>query len=352
MPDPTNLKTEISKYININKIKENNNILVLILVFSLLIIFIIFVYSNVKKQEYNCFLLEKTVKFNNMQSINDFVDLSNTRLCDFFIKTSYNSCCSGDFKNDYVDYCSLINCAKQGFRALDFEIFSLNGEPVVSESTSTNKNYKEMFNSLPFNEVMLNVRRYFLDDTVNCPNTSDPLFLILRIKSDNIEIYNLINTSLENYFGSGSANSRIYRGSAGKRIDEEAIQNLKSKVIIVLDITNLPKIENSNLYYLSTLRMGTLENQIIRQSDAIENKINQVTFLSSMQNRLYILYPDLKSSSNNYDYELSGLDSYIQFIGMNAQTNDSYLDRYNEFFSDCAFIPRSQYSSRSSIYNW
>ena len=46
-------------------------------------------------------------------------------LRDYYIKSAYNSCSGGNYKNDYVDTCILKSLLKQGVRALDFEIFSV-----------------------------------------------------------------------------------------------------------------------------------------------------------------------------------------------------------------------------------
>jgi hypothetical protein len=56
----------------------------------------------------------------------------NVPLNKVFVKTAYNCCCTGNFKNDYVGLCALENCYKQGVRALHFEVYSLNNKPIIS----------------------------------------------------------------------------------------------------------------------------------------------------------------------------------------------------------------------------
>ena len=46
-------------------------------------------------------------------------------LKDYYIKSAYNACSGGDYKNDYVDLCVMKDLLKQGVRGLDFEIFSI-----------------------------------------------------------------------------------------------------------------------------------------------------------------------------------------------------------------------------------
>ena len=53
-------------------------------------------------------------------------------LRDYYIKTAYNCCTAGEYKNDFVNVCALKNCIRQGARCLDFEIYSVKGSPVVA----------------------------------------------------------------------------------------------------------------------------------------------------------------------------------------------------------------------------
>ena len=46
-------------------------------------------------------------------------------LQDYYIKTAYNCCSGGSYKNDYVDTDILKSVLKQGVRCLDFEIYSV-----------------------------------------------------------------------------------------------------------------------------------------------------------------------------------------------------------------------------------
>ena len=75
-------------------------------------------------------------------------------LKNYYIKSAYNACSGGSYKNDYVNICILKDLLKQGVRALDFEIYSLNDQPVVSTSTDSSYFIKETFNSVPFSDVM------------------------------------------------------------------------------------------------------------------------------------------------------------------------------------------------------
>jgi hypothetical protein len=297
-------------------------------IFLFLSFFLLYVFVSLKKRKYHCNVLSKTEIQTSIKPLTKFkTDVSLNKV---YVKTAYNCCCVGEFKNDYVDTCALVNCAKQGVRALDFTIFSLNNQPVVSASSFNSPLYKEQYNSLPFSEVMQQVKRSFLLDTLNCPNTTDPLFLIFRIQSRHKRIYDKMGDILQSSFGSGNlAGNMIYTD-----INQMKKANLKQfigKVVIMVDTTGLSGYESSKLSKLSVVNFGNIENRIIRTKDVYDENRRDRTPLT-------ILYPDLQTSSDNFDFTL-GLPLGIQFIGLNFQTKDQYLDAYNAFFANAAFKP-------------
>ena len=111
-----------------------------------------------------------------------------------YIKTAYNCCAIGDFKNTFVSLCALKEVIRQGVRGLDFEIYSVNDMPVVCASSVNNKTIKETYNSIPFEQVISTLVNNALGESAGttCPNPEDPLILHLRIMSDNVKIYNKI----------------------------------------------------------------------------------------------------------------------------------------------------------------
>lgn len=317
---------------------DNSTNLSVFVIFIIIVFFIVYGYINIRKRTFNCEVLQKNAVMN-MSTISDDSTLI---LKDCHIKTAYNCCCTGDFRNDYVDYCGLLNCAKQGFRAIDFQIFSINGQPVVSETTVSNNNYKEMYNSLPFNDVMSNVKRYFIQDTMNCRNRSDPLFLIFRFKTSNSAVFNIMSQSIHQYFGNANPTGSMLVTSSD--LDNVRVKELKNKVIIIIDTTGLTAnlFESSKLYPITALTLGTITNQIYRESDVISNKINDSTFKQKFRNDLNVIYPDISAGSENYDFVTTGIDCGIQFIGMNAQSSDDQLLLYNtKYFNTSAFIAKT-----------
>ena len=91
---------------------------------------------------------------NNVGVANASVDVMTMPLRNFYIKTALNCCCLGEWKNNYVDMAPLISAIKQGYRCLDFEIYSEGNVPVVAASTKNDYYNKEVYNSLPLSGVI------------------------------------------------------------------------------------------------------------------------------------------------------------------------------------------------------
>ena len=117
---------------------------------------------------------------------------------DYYIKTAYNCCSGGNYKNDYVDLCIMKDLLRQGVRGLDFEIFSIDDQPVIATSTSDSFYVKETFNYINFVDA-INVIRDYAFSTSTAPNSSDPIIIHLRIKSANQAMYKNFAKLLENY---------------------------------------------------------------------------------------------------------------------------------------------------------
>ena len=157
------------------------------------------------------------------------------RIGDFYIKTAYNCCCAGNFKNDFVDICALENCIKQGVRCLDFEIYSVDNEPVVAASSVDDDTIKETYNSVNFGDAMTTVANMAFDVPTN---KNDPLIINLRIMSNNEEIYNKIAKILNDTLKKHKLPACNAYNNRGKNGADIPIGSLTKKVLIMADFKN------------------------------------------------------------------------------------------------------------------
>jgi hypothetical protein len=75
--------------------------------------------------------------------------------------------------------------------------------------------------------------------------------------------------------------------------------------------------------------LGNLTNKIYRETEAYDILVSGH---HPNQEHINILFPDYQTKNNNYDFDTVGLQQGFQFIGLNFQLNDVYLDLYNEKF--------------------
>lgn len=295
----------------------------------ILVIIILYVINKINLESTNCEIIKKyssnadpyiSIFDESTGIIKPEFDVSLNKV---FVKTAYNCCCTGNFKNDYVNFCALDNCNKQGVRALHFEIYSLNQKPIIATASIDKPKYIEMYNSLDFAKTMTRVYDTFM-------NKSDPLFLILEINSDIYQTYVGVYNALINVFGN---NAVIFGTSDLKNTN---LSQLRGKVCIIVSY------KNSNNYITSKL------NTITCQDITNDKKITYVQLLNTITDfnttitfesdkimylkELYLLMPNKQDYTKNYDFISSGIRSGITFISMNFQFNDRHLKDYNKLF--------------------
>ena len=181
----------------------------------------------------------------NLQAIKDSDQNCREKLFDYYIKTAYNACSGGSYKNDFVNVNILKSVLKQGVRCLDFEIFSIDDIPVVATSTANNYHVKETFNSVSFSSVMRTIVNYAFSSGTT-PNSTDPLLIHLRCRSNNQKMY----TKLFKIFNS---HARLMLGpkysfeNNGMNIGKEPLLSFKNKIILIIDRSNTSFLENKDL---------------------------------------------------------------------------------------------------------
>lgn len=319
----------------LNLDKYKNYISILLFVFFFLVLYFFNIHNNLVMN--NCKRLNEEESLNSRSSRDDYEikqleklklfhnDDEKNEVRRIVLKSAFNCCCSGGTKNDFVDFCALKHCAQQNIRVLDFQIFSLKNNPIVSASTQNDSNYKEIYNHLSFSETIDKVDEYFLSEPN--PHSNNVLFLNLRIHSGNIEIYNKISEILVNKFTNSTKEILYY----SKKIENYTLEELKNKIIIMVDIIHHPKyipiFEASKLYKITLISFGkNFENSAHNENNSELQTLNK---LSS-------IYPNNTSTAKNYDF-MKGIENKYVFIYMNIQTKDIYLKEYNRYFGDLYF---------------
>ena len=349
----TNIKDLISNsnlnMMNAAKWKQYSLAIFLFFVIALLI-FALALHINStlsKKQDNNNYITGEYQKLggSELASINSGNANHRHLLRDYHIMSSYNSCCGGDFEKDFVDLVPLNETIKQGARLLDFEIYSLDGEPIIAAGNENNNEGKYLlkgtYNSLPFAQVMNQIKMMAFSGSI-APNSDDPIFLSFRIKTANRNIFRNMAKVLNRTFSGMFLNQKYgYDGKfskAGKDvIPNIPILELKRKVVIIVNdpygnYKGTPFEELVNMSGKSNDGTGMPFVNMYKNIDITQDYDTKETINVNKQ-FIGITRPDFTKVKKNHSSQ-PHIDSGNQFIMMNFSEVDAYLQQYIKFFSD------------------
>jgi len=267
---------------------------------------------------------------------NQAVDPMTMPLRNFYIKTALNCCCLGEWKNNYVDTVALRSAIADGYRCLDFEIYSEDNKPVVAASTKSSFNYKETYNSIPFLEAMTVVAQ---NATTKAPNGTDPLFINLRIKSNNAKIVPDMVAAINAQFGSmllGPEYNYLY---AGNNLGQVPMSTFQNKAVIMADISN-PMCTDKDLPLFQLINVGSNSPFLhqLQYEMGVKNTPDMDALIDHNKKNMSIVFPDAPFNENaNFNVAKA---FGCQLVGMMPQVKDVNLELYNKAFNDAgsAFI--------------
>jgi Phosphatidylinositol-specific phospholipase C, X domain len=269
----------------------------------------------------------------NIRSINSNDPQCGYTLKDYYIKTAYNSCSGGSYKNDFVDICNLKSILNQGVRGIDLEIYSLNDQPIVSTSTDESYFIKETYNSVKFSDVMYTIQNYAFSNST-CPNPNDPIILHLRIKSTNQNMYTNLANLLESYNNILLGKDYSYENH-NTNLGNTPLLKLAGKIVIVVDRQNTSFLENKNfLEYVNmtsnSMFMRALPYNSIKQSHDVNELID------FNRKNMTICIPDVGIDPPN----ISGMlvrTTGTQMPAMRYQKIDAFLEENTSFFDTAGY---------------
>lgn len=249
-------------------------------------------------------------------------------LYDYYIKTAYNACSGGSYKNDFVDIGNLKAIIKQGVRCLDFEVYSMNNQPVISTSTVNDYYVKETFNSVSFASVMDTVKNYAFSGGT-CPNPTDPLILHLRIKSNNQQMYSNLANILKSYDFIMLGKEYSYENS-GLNLGSKPLLSFQNKVILIVDKINNAFLENPDFLEYVNL---TSNSAFMRAYDYynVKNSPDTQELTEYNKRNMTIVLPDSGTNPANPSGILCR-NYGCQMVAMRYQLVDNFLIENALFF--------------------
>jgi len=303
--------------------------------FTIFIIGSIIVYTIIQfaKRPANCASISGFPK-PSLSSISANDPKFNLKLYDYYVKSSYNSCATGNFVNDWVDMCALKNTIKQGYRLLDFEVYDLDNTAIVSTSDSTKFTIKGTYNYLKLDDVIQHIATNAISTSMStdeCPNASDPLFLHFRVKSSHINIYDSIATSLSTHLSKYLLNSEFSYENHGHNLGNVALTSLLSKVIIIVDKHDKMLVSSKLREYVNIAGKSVFM-RVLSYTDVVHAP-DMDELIDYNRTNMTICTPD---DANNYNSSIT-MQYGAQFSCLNAQYNDNLLEANSEVFNQYAF---------------
>lgn len=301
-------------------------------------------------------------------------DLSLSELC---VKASYNSAISGNYVNlDMLGY-----VLGRGCRYIDFEVLYVPVDessalvnkfapmkPVVGFTTATDYSTVSSYNTIGLDKILgYAVATAF---SPSCPNHKDPLFINLRVKSNNTSIYPDIAAALDNSLG-----SKIY-SDPGRTVYTDLstytginpalpvtkntrLGDIMGKVVVMMDKTIYPNYVN----YTSNCTTGSgpcydLANYVNIQNGSQDMNLVLYSFVTvkppiqildddmhtTVQN-ITVANPDnvflMNQKNKNPNYADYILKYGCQWVPYRFYQNDAALADYETFFNDhgSGFVP-------------
>tara|TARA_B110001450_G_scaffold255703_2_gene283947 strand:- start:3189 stop:4376 length:1188 start_codon:yes stop_codon:yes gene_type:complete len=257
----------------------------------------------------------------------------NKALRDFYVKSAYNCCSAGTYKNDFVSLCALDNCIKQGARFLDFEIYSIDNKPVIAVSSKNNYNLKQTYNSLPLGEALEKINRTAFSSG-RCSNYNDPLILHFRIMSNITEMYENIANSLISALGNRLLGKEYSYSKHNGNFGDTKIDKLAGKVIIVVDNKNTT-FQNTDTSLTELVNINSNNSKVMRTMRFFDIKHTHEATTLTYNNKEFMTacIPDLSHIPVNPSPSIP-MQYGCQFIAMAFQNLDEKMLAYHKFFDD------------------
>ena len=206
---------------------------------------------RLNKAEENSEIMKNNLKNENVQ-IQHAIDTQEQHkypIVDFYMSGSYNSCSAGQLQDDWVSLEPLKTVLKRGIRVVDFEIYMLpTGVPVVAvgknpviNSKIKCKNYdirtKGSYDYVTIPQVFETINSYGFNYS---PTQNDPIFINLRIKTKNMNVFGLLEKNINKYFNGKLMPPKYGKGGKLLRSPDQYIHNrplkdFRNKVVIMVE---------------------------------------------------------------------------------------------------------------------
>lgn len=263
-------------------------------------------------------------------------------ICDYVIKSSYNSAITGNYVNlDMIKY-----LVKRGCRFLDFEVFYIDNSPQVAYTTDSKYETIDTDNHILLDTVLSTAVSNAFSSV--SPNSGDPLFIHLRIKSGDPNIYKAVAKSVDFALKAKLHNKNVTKNTK--------LSEIMGKVVLIIDKTinreyknlsscspkdnacyDLTKYKNmeSGSETLFLQRYGELLNQCAIPPHVLDNCTGQTKDICTNVSIMRLVLPDVNfKNAQNPNYNDFITNFGCQMLTYRFYSVDAGLKNYETFFDD------------------
>ena len=273
----------------------------------------------------------------NITSINPADSQSKFKLRDYYIKSAYNAFNPDKFKNSNVSMDALLYVIARGCRFIDFEVFSVENQPIIASSSVNSFNYKETFNHIPVSDAFEVLGNYVFSGS-KCPNPGDPFIIHMRIMSRNVTMYDNLakiisqsKTVARNLLG-----PKFGREYQSKDLGIEDLLNFKGKIILMVDGSN-PVYRNTKLFELMNMSSNSLFLSKYTYF-GVKNVGDPQTFKDANKKNMCLVVPDKGGRPTNDGH--NGPYTWgcqIAAMCFQEEARDEKLKAYEDKFSSVGY---------------
>lgn len=312
-------------------------IIILVIVAIILVGIIGYISNKLSLRRRKCASIRSVYK--NFPKISSFSTIDPNfgfTLKDYYIKTAYNACSIGEFKNSFVDLCALKEVIRQGFRCLDVAVYSVDNIPVVSTSSVDSYDVKQTYNSIPFDSVCETIADYAFNGS-GCPNPNDPLIFHIRIMSQNSVIYKKMADAIYNRLQDYVLGKKYSYENSGRNLGDVKLADLQKKVVIIVDKSN-PMYEGTELDEYVNIASNSIFMQAMRY-DEMKFTPDMQELMEFNKRQMTLVMPNISDIDSNPSPSI-GFKYGCQMMALSVQNYDDSMQFYDNFFNNAgtAFV--------------
>lgn len=369
---------------------SNDNNISSILVISIIILIILFIMlfnytfnrRNFSKTKGINYKTKHELKFTNLKSCNEnYNEMENYKLCDYYILSSYNTHLIGNQKYDYVSIDMIRKVLSSGARYIDLEIcadsLDKNSEPVIASGRLKGE-WINSLNTLDPNEVFSTIDNIAFEFENGNRKINYPLFINLKLRTENTRVLNKLSSIIKSRMNKNRIldPKKYYKYP----ISIEKICKLKNKIIFFAEgnwsSTKLTELVIPTFQCLSKFHYNEIDsisktgsdNKILNtiQDDRKKSKLffKDYPSINSLIKKKNEVYDDVIKGNKyinpleeynklclsvivphtlddvftlNYD-DSSAIQNGCNFITMNFQSDDEFMNQNIDLFKESSFV--------------